>query len=105
MLKRAAPRRRSGPLRIAYAHLQAYQAKRKRGRRLSDAATCRSPCRRRRCGGQAPHQRRGRGRLCHQPSDRVANVLVREGEVTDPAVLAAALLHDTVKTRRPRPPS
>ena len=33
----------------------------------------------------------------------LANVLVREGEVTDPAVLAAALLHDTVEDTQTTP--
>ena len=33
----------------------------------------------------------------------LANVLVREGDVTDPAVLAAALLHDTVEDTQTTP--
>jgi guanosine-3',5'-bis(diphosphate) 3'-pyrophosphohydrolase len=33
----------------------------------------------------------------------LANVLVREGEVADPAVLAAALLHDTVEDTQTTP--
>ena len=33
----------------------------------------------------------------------LANVLVREGEVSDPAVLAAALLHDTVEDTQTTP--